>query len=95
MDILETAFPNISRMPIDISFLNDPGLKKLVNLIKFSIPVHTYQSDLLTLYDRISEVYYDYLFRNSLPAKETATKPHVSLLLNNEVEKKSTQNESA
>lgn len=78
LDILETAFPNISRMPIDLSFLADPALKKLVNLIRFSIPAHTYQPELLALYDRITEIYYDYLFRNSLPAKETAVEINVS-----------------
>lgn len=79
MDILETAFPNISRIPIETGFLDDPSIKKLVNLIKFSIPVHTYQPELLALYDRISQVYYDYHFRNSLPTKEITGENNVSL----------------
>lgn len=79
LDILEIAFPNISRMPIDNSFLNDPALKRLVNLIKFSIPVHTYQPELLALYDRINELYYDYIFRNSLQQKESNVEHNVSL----------------
>jgi hypothetical protein len=76
---LETSFPDISRMPIDTSFLDEPVLKKLVNLIQFSIPIHTYQPEILALYDRISEIYYDYCFRNSLPPKKTAVESHVSL----------------
>ena len=64
LDILETPFPNISRMPIDHCFLKDPNMKKLVNLIKFSNPVNTYQTEILKLYDNITEIYYDYVYKN-------------------------------
>lgn len=79
LDLLEPAFPNISRLPLDLSFLTDPSLRKLLSLLKFGIPLHTFQPEPLALYDRISQVYYDYLFRHSLKAKEALDHhPHVS-----------------
>lgn len=63
---LEGEFPNISKLPLQLPVLPEAGLRKLVNLIKFSIPVHTFQQELLTLYEQISEAYHTYIFRHSL-----------------------------
>ena len=66
---LEGEFPNISKLPLQLPVLPEAALRKLVNLIKFSIPVHTFQPDLLALYEQISEAYHTYIFRHSLPPR--------------------------
>lgn len=72
---LEGEFPNISKLPLQLPVLPEAALRKLVNLIKFSIPVHTFQQDLLALYEQISEAYHTYIFRHSLqPPAETIHK---------------------
>lgn len=72
LSCLNIAFPQISALDVDKSFLNAPGLKKLTNLIKYSIPVHTFPSDLLALYELISDTYYSYIFRNQLGRRESS-----------------------
>jgi hypothetical protein len=80
LEALEAEFPNISTLPIDHKFLEAPSIQKLVNLIKFAIPVHTYQPELLALYEHISETYYAYIFRNLLKtAQHPVEKNDVSL----------------
>ena len=72
---LEAEFPNISKLPLKLPVFPEAALRKFVNLIKFSIPVHTFQPDLLALYEQISEAYHTYIFRHSLqPPLETIQK---------------------
>lgn len=72
---LEGEFPNISKLPLQLPAFPEAALRKLVNLIKFSIPVHTFQQDLLALYEQISEAYHTYIFRHSLqPQPESIRK---------------------
>jgi len=59
--MLDQAFPGIGKIELDKAILTSPLLKKLINLIQFSIPVHTYSQDLLELYDKINQSYYNFL----------------------------------
>lgn len=41
-----------------------PNIKRLANLLQFSIPIHTYQPEILALYDAIAEQYYQRLLKS-------------------------------
>lgn len=61
LQALQVAFPGLSLMGLDEDILCSPLIRKLANLINFSIPLHTFAPPLLLLYDRITLHYHSAL----------------------------------
>jgi hypothetical protein len=71
--MLDEVFPGIAKIELDSSILASPLIKKLINLIKFSIPLHTFSADLLQLYDSINQSYYDSLLQTKVDTVRKST----------------------
>ena len=60
---LETAFPKITSIDLHEGITQSPFLKQLSKLIQLSIPIEIYPLEVIDLYEQITTVYYQSVFR--------------------------------